>query len=50
MIESKTLVQKLVEKYGKNRSALLPIMHEIVKRDNYLSRDAMIEIAKELDL
>ncbi len=50
MTETKTLVQQLTGKYGRQRSALLPIMQEIVRRDNYLSRQAMIEIAKELDL
>ncbi len=50
MTETKTLVQQLVEKYGRKRSALLPIMQEVVRRENYLSRQAMIEIAKELDI
>ncbi len=45
-----TTVQKLVEKYGRERSALLPILQELVRLEGYLTKDAMIEVAKELDL
>ncbi|MFA8450890.1 MAG: NAD(P)H-dependent oxidoreductase subunit E [Bacteroidales bacterium] len=43
-------IEALAEKYGKKRESLLPILQEIVSQNNYLSDEAMIEVAKELDL
>ncbi len=50
MPETKTLVRQLVDKYGRKRSSLLPILQEIVRRESYLTPQAMIEVARELDL
>jgi NADH:ubiquinone oxidoreductase subunit E len=50
MTECKSLVQELADKYGHDRSSLLPILQGVVARQNYLSDTCMTEIAKELDL
>ena len=47
---TETLVHELVEKYGRKRSSLLPILQELVRRESYLTPQAIIEVAKELDL
>lgn len=44
------LIRDLVEKHGRNRMALMPILQGVVETNNYLSDSDMIEIAKELDL
>jgi len=47
---TQTLVEHLVEKYGKKRSSLLPILEEIVRRESYLTPQAMVEVARALEL
>jgi len=44
------LVKELVEKNGKCRNSLMPILQGIVQKEHYLSEDAMLSVAKELDL
>lgn len=44
------LVKELVEKNGKSRNSLMPILQGIVQQEHYLSEDAMLTVAKELDL
>ncbi len=44
------LVKELTEKHGKRRDSLIPILQGIVERHNYLSDEAMVEVAKELDI
>ena len=44
------MVQELADKYGRERSSLLPILQGVVARNNYLSDTCMTDIAKELDL
>jgi NADH:ubiquinone oxidoreductase subunit E len=43
-------IGELVEKHGRNRTSLIPIMQEVVARNNYISDNDMTEIARELDL
>lgn len=44
------LVKELVDKNGKSRNSLMPILQGIVQKEHYLSEDAMLCVAKELDL
>ncbi len=44
------LVKELVEKNGRCRNSLMPILQGIVQKEHYLSEEAMLDIAKELDL
>ncbi|MFA6403682.1 MAG: NAD(P)H-dependent oxidoreductase subunit E [Salinivirgaceae bacterium] len=50
MTNTQTLVKELVDKHGKRRESLLPILQGIVSNDRYISEYAMMEIAKELDI
>jgi NADH-quinone oxidoreductase subunit E len=50
MAEIGELIKELSEKYGNKRESLLPIFHGIVEQNLYLSKEAMLEVAKELDL
>jgi NADH:ubiquinone oxidoreductase subunit E len=44
------MVKELAEKYGRNRESLMPILQDIVRKYNYLTDDAMVEVATELDI
>ncbi|HLN53887.1 MAG TPA: NAD(P)H-dependent oxidoreductase subunit E [Lentimicrobium sp.] len=44
------LVKELVEKNGRCRNSLMPILQGIVQKEHYLSEEAMLNVAKELDL
>jgi NADH:ubiquinone oxidoreductase subunit E len=50
MSNIENLVKNLVEKHGKTRNSLMPVLQGIVKEEKFLSEDAMILVAKELDL
>lgn len=50
MAEIKELVKTLSEKHGVNRESLLPILQGIVDQHHYLSKEAMLEVAKSLDV
>ena len=50
MNETKDLVVRLADTYGRKREHLLPILQGVIAKENYLSDLAMTEIAKELDL
>jgi NADH:ubiquinone oxidoreductase subunit E len=50
MTETKALISELSGKHGKERHSLLPILHGIVEKEHYLSKEAMLEVAKELDI
>jgi len=43
-------IEKLVEKYGNNRSALLSILQEIQQKHSYVSDFAQQEVARLLDI
>ncbi len=43
-------IEKLAEKYGKDRSALMPVLQAIQARYNYISDFAQQEIARVLDI
>ncbi len=44
------LVKELSDKHGRTRDNLMPILQGIVEKHNYLTDEAMIEVAKELDI
>jgi NADH-quinone oxidoreductase E subunit len=49
-MSTKELVQELVKKHGKDRSALLPVLNGIQEKERHLSQEAMIEVAKAFDI
>ncbi len=50
MAEVKELVKKLVEKHGGERHSLIPILQGVHLENNFLSKDAMREVAEQLDI
>lgn len=50
MYQLGTLVKELSDKHGRERKSLMPILQEIVQRHSYLTDEAMVEVAKELDI
>jgi NADH-quinone oxidoreductase subunit E len=50
MYQVGTLVRELSDKHGRARENLIPILQDIVQKHNYLTDEAMVEVAKELDI
>ena len=50
MAEVAKIIQEKVERYGRKRKALLPILQGIVVEKNYVDNHDMVNIAKALDL
>ncbi len=50
MCQSNSFLHEIVEKYGKKKESLLPILQSVVERQNYLTEEIIIEISKELDI
>jgi NADH-quinone oxidoreductase subunit E len=50
MYQVGNLVKELSDKHGHERENLIPILQDIVKKHNYLNDEAMVEVAKELDI
>jgi NADH-quinone oxidoreductase subunit E len=50
MYQVGNLVKKLSDKHGRSRESLLPILQGIVEKHKYLTDEAMVEVAKELDI
>jgi len=50
MTNTDVFIHELVEKHGKTRNALMPVLQGVVAREKYLSEEAMIAVATELDL
>lgn len=44
------LINKVVEKHGSSRENLLPILQEVVREQRWLSEEAMLEVARALDI
>ncbi len=44
------IVKELSDKHGRARESLMPILQGIVEKHNYLTDEAMVEVAKELDI
>ena len=43
-------LDSIIESYGKSEESLIPIMHEIQKKYNYLPEEALLFLSKRLDL
>ncbi|MGE5424238.1 MAG: NADH-quinone oxidoreductase subunit NuoE [Syntrophothermus sp.] len=50
MATNNTLISELVEKYGRERTSLMPILQGVVEMNNYISDTDMTEIASALDI
>jgi NADH:ubiquinone oxidoreductase subunit E len=50
MTNTENLVHELVEKHGRDRNSLMAILQGVVSQEKFLSEEAMISIARELDL
>ena len=50
MYQTGNLVRELSVKHGRTRQSLIPILQGIVERYNYLTDEAMVEVARELDI
>jgi len=50
MYQLGNLVKELSDKHGRSRDSLMPILQSIVERHSYLTDEAMVEVAKELDI
>jgi len=50
MPANNNLIKELVNKYGRDRTSLMPILQGVVEQNNFISDLDMTEIAKELDL
>jgi len=50
MYQVGNLVKELSDKYGRERESLMPILQDIVQKHNYLTDEAMVEVARELDI
>ena len=50
MYQVGTLVKELADKHGRQRESMMPILQGIVEKHNYLTDEAMVNVAKELDI
>jgi len=50
MSKIEELVKQQAEIYGRERNSLMPILQAVVKSERYLSEEAMVAIARELDM
>ena len=50
MYQLGNLVKELSAKHGRDSASLMPILQGIVEKHNYLTDEAMVEVAKELDI
>lgn len=50
MSKTETLVKELVQKHGKSRNSLMPVLQNVIEKEKYLSEETMLIIAEEMDL
>ncbi|NWJ50895.1 MAG: NAD(P)H-dependent oxidoreductase subunit E [Bacteroidetes bacterium] len=50
MSTTEVLISELVELHGRTRNSLMPILQGVVQQEKYLSEDAMISVARELNI
>jgi NADH:ubiquinone oxidoreductase subunit E len=50
MIIENELVRELANKHGRSRESLIPILQDLVVHNRYLSKQDMIDVARELDI
>ena len=44
------LIRKLANKHGRSRESLMPILQDLVVHNRYLSKQDMVDVARELDI
>jgi NADH-quinone oxidoreductase subunit E len=50
MYQVGNLIKELSDQHGHARESLMPILQAIVLKHNYLTDEAMVEVARELDI
>ena len=50
MIIENELVRELANKHGRSRESLIPILQDLVVRNRFLSKQDMIDVARELNM
>ncbi|MCK5857657.1 MAG: NAD(P)H-dependent oxidoreductase subunit E [Bacteroidales bacterium] len=50
MLEVANIIEAKIEQYGRERQALIPILQGIIADKNFIAKDDMVLIAKELDI
>jgi NADH:ubiquinone oxidoreductase subunit E len=50
MTETKALINELLDKHGNKRNSLIPILNGIVEKEHFLTKEAMLEVAAQLDI
>jgi NADH-quinone oxidoreductase subunit E len=50
MTNAQTLIKDLVDKHGRQKESLMPILQGIIQQERYISEHSMIEVARELDI
>ncbi len=50
MLQTDDYIKKLAEHYGRREESLLPILEDVYETQHFISEDAMVEIARELDI
>jgi NADH:ubiquinone oxidoreductase subunit E len=50
MTNIEELVKQQAEVHGKSRESLMPILQAVIRPERFLSEDAMVAIARELDI
>jgi NADH:ubiquinone oxidoreductase subunit E len=50
MIEVAKIIETKIDQIGRDRKALIPVLQGIVAHKNYVSKDDMVLIARELDI
>ena len=50
MSQIENLIKTQVERYGRNRESLMPILQAVINENGYLSRGDMVEIASQLNI
>lgn len=50
MTHLQELVSEITNQYGPTQESLLPILQRIMEREHYISEDAMVEVARALDI
>jgi NADH-quinone oxidoreductase subunit E len=50
MIIENELVKELANKHGRTRESLIPILQDLVVRNRFLSKEDMVDVARELDM
>ncbi|TVQ11813.1 MAG: NAD(P)H-dependent oxidoreductase subunit E [Bacteroidetes bacterium] len=50
MTKVEELVKREAEIHGRNRESLMPILQAVIRSERFLSEEAMVAIAKEMDI